>query len=709
MPRATDPTPAQRDGTSQAARPMAALDPNYVAVDERSVRDLLAFARDYARRLVYHPVDGSGPGDWSGFIPADLDLDAAVAFLDDPASASAGLAGKLTRPHFVLLLTFLHLRRLVQQQLNNLTRRHLDYYYRRVLRLTRKAAVPDQVNVLVDLAAGVDRAQLPAGTLLAAGQDDAGRDRLYRTDRDLVASRAQVARLSSVHVEKRITGIREARERNVGTQADRAMRMFEIALGQSVPDGPLLPGGSLPQYNWKGQSVSVDYNFLVNSLKPLVEFAGTKLFLTFYELRSLVKFKRKRDSTDAADWHYVNSFLAAAAAERAKRQNIPLPTFAPTDPSDFAANLKQAVGKVSYTLPLVKNVDDLYDQRTRSDVVDFIKKNLYMEIGDFTEMMKRKQLIENEWDAINGLLESAGRSKRPNDPHYQLDDARRHDFATNLDNAIGKPDFQSVECADIEGYADAIAFLEEYFSMTADHFRYLIGVVAQDDWTNETTAKEWDRVYAYLADAHKQKVYDERRRALQAAREAKDKKDGKGGFEAMLYAALGEDPATAAPFTLDRLKDILKADDYVFLQGVAARKSADVTPDEWNRAYRVVEVAARLKSGMAEPVALKEEWLNIYPIEDATTATARVIEDATTARVVAGPEAGALPRWKTFGRAAAVGKDDPPPPPPPAGARLGDPIAIAGAGPGEADDHPDSRLRREFARRQGGRRRTRLG
>ena len=53
---------------------------------------------------------------------------------------------------------------------------------------------------------------------------------------------------------------------------------------------------------------------------------------------------------------------------------------------------------------------------------------------------------------------------------------------------------------------------------------------------------------------------------------------------------------------------------------------------------------------MAEPVALKEEWLNVYPIED-----------ATTARVVAGPEAGALPRWKTFGRAAAVGKDDPRP------------------------------------------------
>ncbi len=638
----TEPVPAQRDGTSQAARRLEALDRGYVSVDERSVRDLLAFARDYAHRLVYHPVDGTPPSDWSHFIPSDKDLDNAVAFLDDPASVSADRAGPLNRPHFVLLLTFLHLRRLVQQRLNKLTGRHLDHYYRRVLRLTKKAAVPDRVNVLLDLAAGVDRAELPAGTLLAAGQDESGRTRIYRTDRRLVASRAQVARLSSVNVEKRITGIREARERELGTQADRAMRMFKIALGRSA-DGPLLPGGPLPPYP-KPPGQPVDAAFLLNELKKLVVFARSDLFLTFSELRRLVQLKEKRKSSDT-DWKYVNDFLAAA---QAKRQNVLADTITFTNASNYAANLQQAVGDVSYNeLSQVKNVDDLFDQRGRPEVRKFIESKLFMEVNHFTAMMERKQLIENQWDAINALLASAGRRKRPNDPHYQLVVKNRAEFATNLENAIGKPDFSKVKGADIEEYAKAIEVLEAYFSMTAEHFRYLIEVVARGDW-NKTTPKEWDRVYAYLADAHTLKVYEERRRALQKARE--DKKDG--GFDAMLRSALGEDPEKPAASPLDRLTDFLTAGDHDFLREVATRKLADVTPDDWNRVYRIVEVAARLKSRMPEPVALEEEWLNIDPFKDATTAS-----------VVGSPEAGALPHWKTFGRAASIGKDAPTPPP----------------------------------------------
>ncbi len=42
-----------RDGASQAQRTPVALDPAYVSVDEQSIRDLLAFARVYAKELRY--------------------------------------------------------------------------------------------------------------------------------------------------------------------------------------------------------------------------------------------------------------------------------------------------------------------------------------------------------------------------------------------------------------------------------------------------------------------------------------------------------------------------------------------------------------------------------------------------------------------------------------------------------------------------------
>ena len=63
----------QRDGTSQANRLQTALAPDYVAVDERSIKDLLAFAREYAKELRYYNVDNQPEEDgWSGFLDPEL-------------------------------------------------------------------------------------------------------------------------------------------------------------------------------------------------------------------------------------------------------------------------------------------------------------------------------------------------------------------------------------------------------------------------------------------------------------------------------------------------------------------------------------------------------------------------------------------------------------------------------------------------------------
>src|SRR5450755_3625564 len=59
-----------RDGTSQAARLLEALDPGYVSIDERSIEDLLSFVRQYAKELQYFDLTNQPAGDWSGFLGA---------------------------------------------------------------------------------------------------------------------------------------------------------------------------------------------------------------------------------------------------------------------------------------------------------------------------------------------------------------------------------------------------------------------------------------------------------------------------------------------------------------------------------------------------------------------------------------------------------------------------------------------------------------
>lgn len=64
--------PLVRDGTSQAARFLAALDPDFVQVDERSLIDQINLLREYAGLVQYHNDRNEADGDWQGFFDSGM-------------------------------------------------------------------------------------------------------------------------------------------------------------------------------------------------------------------------------------------------------------------------------------------------------------------------------------------------------------------------------------------------------------------------------------------------------------------------------------------------------------------------------------------------------------------------------------------------------------------------------------------------------------
>ncbi len=642
-PDATDQPLLQRDGTSQAARAQPALDPGYVSVDERSPADLLAFARAYARELNFFDVVDQQlqvDGDWSGFIGPDLDLDEAVAFMREPHRFSTEQAQPYARPHFALFLTFLRLLRYAQDQLNTLTRRHLDFYYQQVLRIARRPGIPDQVSVLIDLAPTTEQLLLPAGTLLRAGADSRGQDLFYSTDRDLIASHAQISQLSSVYAEKRLIDIHSARVEYPGPRPEAFLNMLRIALGDP------LPGDALPAYP---TNVPITYNILL-ALHSLVEFTRTGLFLEFPDLHTLMQLKHQRDGSDA-EWQEINQILEQIGRKRTGNANFKLQ---PTNPRDFDANLKTALGGAPNfdELTEVEDIYDLYDQRIRASVQQFIHERLYFDdLDDFYRMMQIKVRIDNEWGEINRILEAAGQRKGklnpsaeppytfPVQPPYAA-----NAFAANLEAAVGPLKYPSpvsgAAIADIDSYYKQVQAVEAFFFMPLQEFAYLMAVAEKPD----ASPQEWDKAEAILAGAHRAKVYAERRDLLRQTREEQ-------GFDAMIAVALGEQSSSTA---LDQLEQYIRDEgDVLFLRDVRARASSGsaITAEEWDRTYRVVELAQRSRLG--EPVAQKEEWLNLYPAADATAV--KVKQEGT---VETDP-----PRWKTFGQGQpVVSQDDPVPP-----------------------------------------------
>ena len=122
------------------------------------------------------------------------------------AKAPAYLEASLTQypahePHAALFLTFLQLLRIQQDNINDFTQRHLDFYYREVLGLREEPQRPDQVHLIFELARNTHQHILKAGTRFAAGKDASGVSLHYRLDADTVLNKAQVASLRTVFLD----------------------------------------------------------------------------------------------------------------------------------------------------------------------------------------------------------------------------------------------------------------------------------------------------------------------------------------------------------------------------------------------------------------------------------------------------------------------------------------------------------------------------
>lgn len=648
----------RHDGSSQAERKLKALDPAYVSVDERSIKDLLVFAQTYARELRYFNEDNREDGDWSNFLNND-DLDLILAYLDDPQpfQEDAQKQARLNRPHLTLFLTFLELLQHARTQLNDLTRRHLEFYYREALRLTSRKGTPDQVHVLVELADRQDQFLLPARTLLKAGQDSQGKDLFYRSDEELLANRASVETVKSLFAEKQVIGIREARlnpdvlielypanedalkEQPLAEQPFLAMLM--MALG-----GPL-PGGKLDPYTGNR---NVDATLLAE-LDTLLNFVPAVLFMPFSTFRSLMQLKNEQ-TLAYSQWDQVNHYLEAAARTRL---NNPQFTLNPSEPANFETNLLTALGRTEFgdlfnELPEVADIYDLYRRRDRAEVIEFIQQKLYMSVDDFSAMMSIVEDINGRWRQVYEILRAAGRKKQMAQPDHTLlsPEIRTYvpdKFGDLVKRTLGTIDYSSIQGARPGSFDELhtqIVQLESYFHVSAEDYVFIRKASA-----NPETAQpwEWDQAYAILATAHAEKVLADRRNDLKTKRETQS-------FQAMILFALGDpnpgddlpdgkkfeklDPVEDGNYIIEKL--FLEPPNYSYIRSIQ-KKGKNASDEEWANVYTLLELAQRRKRKWVATPAEIEKWENVYIAPDASQVQVRVgIEGESV-----------TPRWRAFG------------------------------------------------------------
>lgn len=163
-------------------------------------------------------------------------------------------------PHLALYLAFLHLYQYAQNQANTLTQRHLDLYYKEILRLKLKAPGPAQAHVAFTLAKHVEEFLVKKGTLLKAGKDSLGKEVVFKTEEDLVVNKAQVASLKSIYLANQQD---DTNEGNISTVLKN--RLYASPIANS--DDGLGAALSNPQQSWHPFANKIYKNGILQSIQ----------------------------------------------------------------------------------------------------------------------------------------------------------------------------------------------------------------------------------------------------------------------------------------------------------------------------------------------------------------------------------------------------------------------------------------------------------
>ncbi|MGB1204932.1 MAG: hypothetical protein ACPG5B_04750 [Chitinophagales bacterium] len=244
----------KRDGTSQQQRLSMSLLPSYAKVDERNIKDFLVFWYEYARLLNYQDItdlSGANIKDWQFLFN---DIAHLIKKDDDKAWQNYWQRIKEQEnqaPHLALMMAFLKIFKHAQTHLNNLTERHLNFFYKNVLHFKKQKAIPNTVHVIFELNKNKNSYKLPKNTYLKAGRRKDASEILYATDKECILNKTQIADLKSIYThqkEEQIYGVyaipMPKSKDGLGEKFDDAAiptwHLFKQGLSENIAESPII-------------------------------------------------------------------------------------------------------------------------------------------------------------------------------------------------------------------------------------------------------------------------------------------------------------------------------------------------------------------------------------------------------------------------------------------------------------------------------------
>jgi hypothetical protein len=101
------------------------------------------------------------------------------------------------KAHIGLLFSFLELIKHVRADLNTITKKHLDLYYKEILKLSYLPSTPKSIFVTMEIDENVDSINLAEKAKIKVGQKDDGEDIIFLTDEEIQLNNTKLSHIST--------------------------------------------------------------------------------------------------------------------------------------------------------------------------------------------------------------------------------------------------------------------------------------------------------------------------------------------------------------------------------------------------------------------------------------------------------------------------------------------------------------------------------
>jgi hypothetical protein len=498
-----------RNGTSQSQRLIDALSPGYFLLEERSIADLILYAKKHAEILHYFNLSNEIDGikaNWSAFLDGDPKEMADFLNAPDFFDAFPEKKAKYGRPHLILFLVFLKLLQESHARINSITKKQLDFYYREALRFSPKKSVPDRVHVLANIDAAETQVLIPKGTLLQAGADGRGNSMQYATDQDLVVNHARIARLMSLYVEKQVTDIPLLRLQGEG-KADRGfLSILQLTYRKA---GTTNSPRSFPAN--QDTDRPLDQN-LIGQLDELGKTITQTFHLRIASFQRLMQDYHFWESDNL--WNTINNFLLITFNNLNNKNKKGSEIF--TDPKDFNGNFEKALGftvdglkkngaNVFDGIPDVNNLYDLYDNYLRFPddvkILNFISDKFKQGEKEFMDFMEARNQTLGLMKNINQSLKSTAQKsglKSESWDHFQY--KKDETLALCFSKYLGITSLKNDQ--DLITFEQDLNDLETYFKMNAEDYFFIRNLYLPENFPNVPVWK-WQKADSLLIQAYR--------------------------------------------------------------------------------------------------------------------------------------------------------------------------------------------------------------